>query len=292
MTHNNPVNLIEYEHQQLWNCPWDIIISLGTGKGQASPKSGSLHYRNFLYNGFLPRLKNWLYWAVTDNDTVHKNFSNRLSDEEKGKYFRFDVELKELPRLDDPSQTDRLRECVHLQPGAMHHREEAMTALLISCFFFELHNAPVFENGLYRCNGSIRCRNVSRAVIRSLTQIHPATIEFSTDQGILGHLNGYEDICRQCHRMRITISFTIRHPSEIISIYLQVRGVKRRISAFPQSMEWFIQKQKLEAKFGRVDHGSPRTIECSQCPWKEGIMHKRKLNLDNMPESKHKRTRF
>jgi hypothetical protein len=53
------------------------------------------------------------------------------------------------------------------------------------------------------------------------------------------------------------VSFHVRHPTDQVNLYLAFnRLFHRSISAFPTSMKWIENKQKLKAKFGQPDHRS------------------------------------
>lgn len=63
-----------------------------------------------------------------------------------------------------------------------------------------------------------------------------------------------DSICRGCERFSRPIDFLVRHHSEKITIYVVHGDEKRKVSGSPQSMEWFVEQQSLNARFERRDH--------------------------------------
>ena len=95
----------------------------------------------------------------------------------------------------------------------------------------------------------------SRALVQNLGASYPYA-QFSNSEVSLGFLST-NDICKLCGRFRKAVTFYIRHPSDRVNLQIVFNRLFRRsISAFPQCIEWFVERQKLNAKFGRPDHNS------------------------------------
>ena len=128
-------------------------------------------------------------------------------------------------------------------------------ALKATKFFFKLNKPLTRNTSVYRCQGSILSQSLnSQALIQNLTAKNPYR-RFLTDSGSpLGFLS-MEDICQECGRFQKTATFNVRHPSDVVNIFLVFNRLFRRsFSGFPHSVSWFQDRQMLKAQFGRPDH--------------------------------------
>lgn len=161
---------------------------------------------------------------------------------------------------------DELRESVRKQKQMPPARRKALLMLLASSFFFELSDVPRFEDGFYRCEGSIRCRGDASEVVKCLSKLVPTPIDFVVDSGYIAHLNGLNDICGWCHRYSKNVAFYVRHPSDIITISMRMEeDTLMEVSSFPRSIESLISSQMLDSVFGNPQHGCPGLLRCSNC---------------------------
>ena len=89
----------------------------------------------------------------------------------------------------------------------------------------------------------------------------------------LGYYGGESDLCTVCHRYQKKVDFLVRHPTELVTIYTEsVTHGRRNISAFPQTMRWFENHQKLNAPFGTAFHKDLQYRSCTAClPIKRSI---------------------
>jgi hypothetical protein len=88
----------------------------------------------------------------------------------------------------------------------------------------------------------------------------------------------------------VNISFTVRHPSAILSISLRTtQGIVRKISGFPQSITWFQRQQGLDNPFRTPGHDLPRESLCLGCE-RNSVSQKRKA--DSTPTIHTKRTKL
>ncbi len=224
------------------------------------------NFRHLFKDGFIPQLYR-SFMSSLDGQSVWREFVNGLNERSREDYFQFNISLSDVePALDNTDRMGELRETVHLQAHSLQDCGNTASALLISSFFFELTMSPQFDSGFYRGQGTIRCRLKSGVIIRSLTNLHPSHLEFVTDTESLVPFSGKADVCCLCHRYSKRVEFYIRHPSDLMTIYLQIGLQKRRkISGFPQTMEWFVKQQNLDAVFGTSDHSNLGGLSCQRC---------------------------
>lgn len=244
------------------------------------------YFRNFIYDGFLPRLfRSFRSSPSVDGEAKWKEVENGLDEQSKSRYVRFNVVLPGRARLDDPEGMDELRDKVHPQPDL----EETAKRLLVSQFFFKL-KSPVLreEMGFYRCHGSIHCLAVSRSVVKNLVKLLPSRLDFVTDTQVLGSFGGEADICCVCHRYKKEVTFYVRHPSEVVAIYLRSADHKRwEIGGFPQTIQRIEKLSPVDPKFGTSDHGDPGALRCPACRDRTPpLIRKRKCGPDHEGGSK------
>ncbi|KAK5163302.1 hypothetical protein LTR04_002627 [Oleoguttula sp. CCFEE 6159] len=290
LKHNNPINLALWESRHVWpehSIP-DVVLSLGTGTPELqSPRAP--HFRHFLNDGFIPRLCR-SFMSSLDGENTWKEVENRLDDTSRQNYFRFNVGMTDAPSIDDVTCMETLRRSVHFQPSGPSSLAELVSALLISCFYFQLDFLPHFESGFYRCEGSIRCRNNGTTIVNAMKRVYTSQLEFVTDSGTLADFNGRDDVCTWCHRYSKRLVFYVRHPTDTMSMYLRTSDqTRRRISGFPQSIEWFVKQQRLDATFGLPDHGTPGALLCCKCDRVGFPMQKRKFIDVNRTKQKRMR---
>ena len=181
-------------------------------------------------------------WMANADEGTWRDVTNWLDDNSRADYFRLNVPFEgEEPRLDDIQFMDELRRSVQLEPTVLRDRSGIVFALLVASFFFELAAIPTFEANHYICQGFVRCRNGSRAVLESLTRLQGTTmLEFVNENEGLGTLI-LQDICPLCHMYSKKVQFYVRHLDDVICIKLRVHGWgQRKISGFPHNLAWFV----------------------------------------------------
>ena len=258
------MNFALAECRYIWpedNFP-DLVVSAGTGTTEAeSPKP--THFRHLFNDGFVPRIYR-AYMASLDGQSTWQELETRIGDENPKHHFRLNVDLDKVPPIDDVDCMEKMRASVALQRDATHEGIELASAILIASFYFELDAVPRYEAGLFRCEGSIFCRNDARAVIRALMKIDRCPSKFFKDEAHLAECGGASEVCRECCRYRKRVAFYVKDLNSLITIYLSSSGGKRRrISGFPQTLRWFVERQRLDAAFGAPDASS--RPECSGC---------------------------
>lgn len=138
--------------------------------------------------------------------------------------------------------------------------------MLIASFYFELSciPSPLPENQI-RCLGTIRCRLPGEVMVELLERIHPSRLAFVTHSRALGCYFDKRDLCPSCRRYQKSVEFTVRDLGQPTNIYAtSARRPRRKINAFPQTMQWFIDQQHLDAPFGTAYHGS-LNHSCKSC---------------------------
>ncbi|PGG97519.1 hypothetical protein AJ80_09688 [Polytolypa hystricis UAMH7299] len=277
---NNPANIARHVSRQIWPSKKRpaLLVSMGTGTEEDRNEStmartegthGQLapHFRNVFKDGFARRtLHAWL--SSLDGEEMWTDLLNQLDDKEKADYMRLNVPLgRKASSIDNVSDLDSYRNLVLCHPSTSKMVAEVASALLISCFYFELLGTPVGEEGHFRCSGIIRCQPAARAIVPPLKECHGSRpMYFVTDKETLGCFLGLEDICPSCSRYRKAVSFRVRHPDETITIYLRIdRNRQRKISGFPDTVSSFVSAQGLASPFGTPHHGSRSVRSCEMC---------------------------
>ena len=278
LKHNNPVDLALWECRKVWShsADPDVVLSLGTGSDEEARSPKAPHFRHVFNDGFIPRLCR-SFMSSLDGERVWRDLQNRLDENTRADYFRFNIAIhEEETRIDDVEQMEMLKNYVQLQPHGQADRVKMASALLAASFYFELETVPILEAGHYTCLGFIRCRNDGKAVIDSMTDLYGSRIEICTDTSILGTLD-HKNVCNVCHLYRKRIVFFVRHLKDVVTISLKYNvSTRRKISGFPHNMLWFIQQQELDASFGKRDHDVSGQLRCQLCTTRSGKKSERK----------------
>jgi hypothetical protein len=185
-----------------------------------------------------------------------------LDEDVKKQQYRLNLPLSEKePKIDSVDKMQYLYDQVQHHLGDVNGIARTFKAV---SFFFEL-DGPLARDGRgYRCRGSILSRSPdSRDLVQNLGTTFPYA-QFYVQETSLGFL-GPNDVCDLCGRFRKAVEFYVRHPSDRVNLCLAFNRLFRRsISAFPKPVEWFVERQKLNARFGQPDHRS--RIEPSREP--------------------------
>ncbi|TGO06778.1 hypothetical protein BTUL_0563g00010 [Botrytis tulipae] len=266
LKYNNPVKPGLREVRRIWkdgDC--DIVLSIGTGYKEGSSSQNFPNVRNIFQDGAVARLYRASMSSLSlDGDMNWKDYWHGLEEEIKGRHFRLDISLRREPDLDDAGQIDSLQ--AHVRRG-LGDLKDIARAFKAASFFFELAK-PIQRNGdLYICEGFILSRSPnSHALVLNILSDYPfARFAIDSDSS-LGFLRT-DDICQGCGRYQKRVSFFARHSSDTFNISLAFsQSLKRSISGFPHSLEWFEKKQMLKANFGTIDHNShSRRLEAANC---------------------------
>ena len=242
--HNNPIKLALWESLRIDPSlsKSDLVVSVGTGTSTKTKSPRATSFRHVLFNGFIPRL--WrAYMTSFDGESNFRDIVNSLDCDNREDYKRLNVVLlRNEPAMDNTSWMDELRQLVHLNSQMIQECEETIYALLVASFYFELSciPSPLLENQI-RCLGTIRCRLSGEVMAELLEQIHPSRIFFVMHSRALGYYFSKRDLCPSCRQYRKSVEFTVRDLGQPTNIYAtSARRPRRKISAFPQTMQWFI----------------------------------------------------
>jgi len=238
---------------------------MGTGYQEhvSSPKAPNV--RNLFQDGTVARLYRASMSSLSlDGGNSWKDHWSGLEKTTKEHHFRLDLPLKgKEPAIDDIDQMPELQRQVRRHLGDLKGLARVFMAV---SFFFELDEPIIAEGVGYRCRGSILSRSPnSRALQQKLALEYPYA-QFSINDNTVGFLDPL-DTCPGCGRFQKSVTFLIRHPGEKVNLYVMYNRLYRRsISGFPNSMEWFEDRQMFNAHFGRADHGprikSPLPLDC------------------------------
>ena len=142
--HNNPLKLARLESCRIdpGILAPDIAVSVGTGTYQKST-SPRTSYRHFLLDCFIPRL--WRAYMANgfDGDKIYREVVSSVNEEARRSYIRLNTTLPaDAPAIDDASRLPELEVCLRLDADLMTACEDAVYALLVVSFYFELCSVP------------------------------------------------------------------------------------------------------------------------------------------------------
>ncbi|KFY69541.1 hypothetical protein V496_00161 [Pseudogymnoascus sp. VKM F-4515 (FW-2607)] len=257
LRNNNPIKPGRREVKHIWkNGECDIVLSIGTGFKEELTSPGAPNVRNLFQDGALARLYRASMSSLSlDSSNSWKDYWYGLEEDIKGQHFRLDVPLKgKVPDIDEIDEMSSLQDQVGNNLGDLKGLDRALKA---ASFFFELDELPVHEGFIYRCHGSILSRSPnSRALVQKLIATYDSPQFITSTEVSLGFLS-LNDICDECGRFQKTVTISVRHPSDVINLHLRYsRLFQRSISGFPNSIQWFEDRQNLRATFGRADHNN------------------------------------
>ncbi|KAB8227271.1 patatin-like phospholipase family protein [Aspergillus alliaceus] len=255
--------------RRIWPSKTGIARLISMGTGDASPPADrSPHFRHVFRDGFLRRGFD-AFMSNLGTTSKWLQMVEQLDSAVRPDYIRLDVSLNDIPcTIDNAEAMDDYRNLVILQPGSARMAGEVATSLLIARFFFALESHIEIEStGAHVwCHGTIRCKGPIKAVVGALERLHPENVDFVSDSARLGTFSGNDDVCRACGRYSKSVSLLLRHPGEVVNIYMRInRHQKWRISGFPASAASITKIQQLQHAFGRSDHGRPNNMPCALC---------------------------
>jgi len=267
--HNNPIKLALWETSRIepsLSKP-DVLVSVGTGTRKVSISPRFTSFRHVLFDGCIPRL--WrAYMFSFDGESNFRNVVNHLDDSSRDSYIRLNVLLPaDEPGIDNTNRMAELRRSVDENHELVERCHRTVYALLVAAFYFELKTTPKkVSGGRLQCLGTIRCRLPGETIVELLQRVHPSPLAFITSTKTLGRLEGRRDLCSLCRRFRKHVEFTVRDLDQIQDIQVQSsEKARRKISAFPQSMQWFVDRQGLDAPFGTAYHEDLARKSCRLC---------------------------
>ena len=244
----------------------DIVISVGTGTRKDSISSRFTSFRHVLFDDCIPRL--WrAYMSSFDDESNFRDVVNNLDEENRDDYKRLNVLLFiNESDIDNTSRMSELQKSVRLNSQLRESCRKTLYALLIATFYFELDALSTNSLDKFQCFGTIRCRLPDEVMIKLLGRIHSSRLTFETSSKKLKYYDGMSDLCSLCKRYRKRVEFNVRDLCQLISIRVQSSERSlRKISAFPQTVQWFVDRQALNAPFGTAFHGDLGHRSCRLC---------------------------
>lgn len=275
LKHNNPIRIALWEVNRIWqfNPLRDLVLSLGTGTSKVrepltptspQPKRASS-------DALIPRLFRSFSSSI-DGESLWRDIYNGLTSLERPDYVRLNVTLEQEPAMDDTSSIDLLKSTVQDQAD-LSHLQDICATLVVSSFYFELLRSPTLDSNMrdggYQCSGRVLCRGDPQEVLSALDRVLPGPLELVVSGDVVKGqpFEPHLYICCGCSKFSRHITFRVRHPRDKLVIGIKRSDCEhpiRRLSGFPESMEWFTHAQRLRSPFGH--RGEPRSmLPCSSC---------------------------
>lgn len=179
-----------------------------------------------------------------------------------------------------------LARAVTAQPTGEAERHQALMALLVSCLFFELDTMPVYIDGRYHCEGSIRCR--SSLALQAMLRQHAHGLEFFNGDTSLASFVDLKDLCSGCSQYRKVVRFSTVSMGDDIKLCIKWDGLtqSRYLSGMPRELAWFIEIQGLDDPFGHAASQTLHREPCSRCPSNRTTKQPLDLTLEERPAKK------
>ncbi|KKZ60143.1 hypothetical protein EMCG_05065 [[Emmonsia] crescens] len=264
---NNSILLGLSEVKRLWpETPMpDVIVSLETCSSTIAHSSKVSSFRNVFVDGFVLRGYRFINSSY-DGEETSRDLENLLGDRAQKTYVRLNAPfpLSRHSVLDNPD-IDALTKWVWKCVKGSSEIKRVRILMLLSSFFFFLEDVLEFQSGLFHCVGSIWCCASARSVLRMLSSLHPTRIDIFKNDINLGLQLSEDDICNRCGRYCRSVRFFVRHLDDKVALSLRFDGASELLSQFPQSMQWFIDRQGLDCSFGLANHGIPLRVQCETC---------------------------
>ena len=271
----------------------DVVVSLGTGTEIEATSPRAPNFRHVFRDGFIPRLYR-SFLSSLDGESAWRDLQNRLDRKSRENYFRLNVGLSnEQTTIDDVDRMSEIREQVTLRPHCDQDCLDIAFALMASSFYFELINPPDYRGGHYRCQGLIRCRLPGVPVQQLLEKVEVSAWAFTTEAATLGYYDPERNRCEGCYRYQMRVEFWVRDLADPFTISIRgVTAIGRSISGFPQSIDWFVTQQFLEADFGTPTHSNPTQKGCETCDqFGRHSLKRRSVNVGSSTSGPSKRLR-
>ena len=269
MKYNCPVPLAEWENSQMKSIKPDVMVSFGTGyRTSSTSKRGA--FLGWLFDKSIIRLLSYLNDSF-DSEKVFQDFVESVPKENRSNYFRMNVPLPEKTlAIDEVERVVEHADTITDSAVCTKQCERVLYALVVASLYFELCEAPIFLAGSrLLCSGTIRARIQGKILVKLLTKLSPCALKFVTKTEELGSYQASDDLCPECYCYQLPVSFIVRDTSEpiLISLESRLRGT-RKLSAFPQTIKWFVDRQGLDADFGVPYHRDSSYRSCRGCQMK------------------------
>lgn len=269
LKHNNPIRMAMWEIERIWppGTTTDVVVSMGTGTKPPQQISRLSSTGRLSTDRFMSRLFKSFASSI-DGENRWQDVLNSVALNKRADFFRLNVVLDKEPDIDDVGALGDLREQVELQAdiGLM---QDVVRALLISAFYFEIDRAPVYEKTAraYRCYGRILCRGQPRRIVSALSRLHLRTLELTISGNPPQAFLPNEHVCETCDQFCYHVTFLVRQVrTEVVELGIREGEVwSRKLSGFPQTIEWFMKQQRLNSPFGSRTRSATTLVCPARC---------------------------
>ena len=211
------------------------------------------HFRHVFNDDFILRLCRFFMFFLND-ERVWRKLHNRLNDNVKSDYFRFNIFINKKIMMNVINQMKDFRQCVQLQFSDHENKFKTAVALLTTIFFFELKNISFLKIEQYECQKFVRCRNNEKTIVDAFKNLFEVDLKFRNDMIILRMLS-QKNVCETCQLYCKKITLKVRHLENNINLYIRCDATERRkISEFSHNILWFIQQQQLNTSYDNQTH--------------------------------------
>ncbi|OCL09871.1 hypothetical protein AOQ84DRAFT_220281 [Glonium stellatum] len=172
--HNCPVQIAESERRLIWDdangSPPDILLSVGTGRGQqpspaASAANSEVKYKEWKRIGFIAKM--WRVMAgrfdnilkcerIWEDYVANATYPCKEDPELKHRFIRLNVDISgSIPNLDEIDKLEELKR--EVTKDKVPRVKEVAHRLIASCFYFDILSFT--DNGdSFTYNGTIKCK--------------------------------------------------------------------------------------------------------------------------------------
>lgn len=289
MRANNPHGIAQEECRIAWPSAQthDLLISVGTGyvpsagaEPAAEPEPVEQHRRRSFQDRAPFRL--WRAFNASpgmDGVAAFQEGRAHVPPPLRSRTVRLDHALATLPRLDEVARVAELADEAYNVP------DQLVRAILATCFFFELDEAPTRLQGQYLCRGSVLCaRRGARRIVERVGVEFPGA-ELQTNRGDGLGRPDEDDGCRMCGYYRKTVRFLVGSLDEDVSIGFQGASGQQPIGGFPATVRQLLHHQQADAVFGRSDHRTDQWPPQRTCYCPRGVKRGRSVQ----PAASHKK---
>jgi hypothetical protein len=239
-----------------------VTITLGTGTGLPPSNRRRTPLHDHSCGRSLTAIENQF-----DGERSHQDMRISLGEDKTKNIHRLQVQLNNLPRLDDIRHFDFLKKHVEETQSPDEITKQAF-ALLAATLYFTLDIRPQRTgSGSYYCRATIRCRLAGHTFWRAMQRVKAPLLLIKWDDDRICELTPQNSICPMCHRFRSHLSFRIPHLDQPVNFQIGGEDDTDRVSlgAFPRPMAWFVKQQGFDAVFGEFHHGRPQQFWCDAC---------------------------
>ena len=271
--HNNSIKLALWETFKIKSSLFklDVLISMNTETRKLSISLRSISFQYVLFDHCISRL--WrVYMFFFNEESNFKNVMNHLEEFSQDDYMRLNILLfADEFSIENISRMIELRELINDKSELMNCCHKTIYALLTTTFYFKLRNlSKKISKDQRQCLKTIRCWLFDEIIIELLRKIYSSSLIFITAIQILKHFENKRNLCFLCRRFRKHVKFTVRDFEQIQTIQIQSsEKFRKKISAFSQSMQWFVQQQDLNVLFETIYHKALIRSFCSWCEEEE-----------------------